>query len=401
MNRFDKLRNQHDEAVNEYKQRLQKIANEEGRVADVARDAQKIIDDIDAQFESVTKLTKTDIAFLFLAVALQCCRQYLITDFKDRPGHAQAAKKVFLEKIVDSKDTELRIENGLEVRHHKLYNPSLEEVLLHPVPFDTTRGSKEFCSPFAGAGKLGHRATAIGHDPILGLIFGTANIATSTRTTWDFSSYHVFSKAGVGGGDYLKMKASTLKVLKSTENKLLHNIGPNNDGRLIVALSLIKEIVHLRSDVHSKNSLPLPVISSVNPKLASKLAEYGFDMENLLVVGRQASYASLINQIIAMIHSLFYKEEKDGDFKCYQVRTRKILLYSNLIATTSNILYVAISAYLGNTNAIKKLDIGGFMVTIYRLISDVIFINNIKKEFLEKEFYNKVMGDVNLMEEYK
>ena len=39
MNRFDKLRNQHNESVNEYKQRLQKIADEAGRVADVARDA--------------------------------------------------------------------------------------------------------------------------------------------------------------------------------------------------------------------------------------------------------------------------------------------------------------------------------------------------------------------------
>lgn len=401
MNRFDRLRKSHDEAVNEYKQSLQKVANEAGRVAGVAHNAEKIIDDIERQFETATKLTKTDVAFLFLAVALQCCRQYLLTDFKERPGHDEAAQETFLEDTVDPKDRELRIKKGLEERHHRLYNPTFDEVLLHPVPFDTTKGSKEFGSPLSGSGKLGHRATAIGHDPILGLIFGTANIATSTLTTWDFKSFHVASKTGTGGGDYLKSRASTTKVLECTKDKLMKNIGPNNDGRLIVALSLIKEIVHLRSDVHSKNSLPLPFISAIDPELASTLAEYGFDMENLEVIGKQAGYAVLINQIISLIHTLFYDESKDGSRVCHQVRTRKIILYSNLIATSSNILYVAISKSLGNKKAIKKLDVGGFFVTLNRLITDVLFINEIKKEFLEKGFYNEVMGDTNLMEEYK
>lgn len=401
MNRFDRMRAEHNAAVNDYKQSLTKIANEAGRVADVAHNAEEIINDIEKQFEKVTKLTKTDVAFLFLAVALQCCRQYLLTDFKERPGDAEAAKNTLLEDKVDPKDKARRIEKGLEERHHKLYNPTFDEILLHPVPFDTTKGSKKFGSPFSGAGKLGHRATAIGHDPILGLVFGTANIATSTITTWNFKSFHVSSKTGKGGGDYLKSKASTIKIMESAQNKLVHNVGPNNDGRLIMAFSLIKEIVHLRSDVHSKNSLPLPFVSAVDPQLASTLAEYGLDMENIEIVGKQAGYAILINQIISMIHTLFYDEAKDGSRQCYQVRTRKVILYSNLIATTSNVLYVAIATYLGDANAIRKLDVGGFMVTMYRLVTDVLFIKDIKKEFLEKEFYKKVMGDVNLMEEYK
>ena len=399
MNRFDKLRNEHKHAVNDFKNKTLQIADEAGRVADVAKNAEQIINDIDKEFEKVTKLTKSDIVFLFVAVALQCCRQYLLTDFKERLDHDEAAENTPLEKKTDPKDKEKRIEKGLVERHHKLYNPTFDEILLHPVPFDTTKGSKKFGSPFGGGGKLGHRATAIGHDPLLGLIFGTANIATSTVTTWDFKSFHVSSKKG--SGDFIKLKANTTKVLSYTQDKLVHNSGPNNDGRLIVAFSLLKEIVHLRSDVHSKNSLPLPVISSINPKLASELAEHGFDMENLETIGKQASYSILINQLISLLHTLYYKEEKDGDPNLYKVRTRKIILYSNLIATTSNILYVAIATYLGDDKAIRKLDIGGFLVTMYRLVSDVAFIRNIKKEFLEKEFYKKVMGEVNLMEEYK
>lgn len=403
MNRFDKLRNQHQNAVEEFRVKTTAIANEAGRVADISKNVEKIIENIDEQFEIVTKLTKTDIVFLFVAIALQCCRQYLLTDFKERPDHDKAAEKTLLKDKVDPKNDKLnkekRIQKGVETRHHKLYNPSFDEILLHPVPFDTTKGSKNFGSPFAGAGKLGHRATAIGHDPLLGLIFGTANIATSTVTTWNFKSFHVSSENGVG--DFLKSKASTTKILDYTQDKLINNSGPNNDGRLIVAFSLIKEIVHLRSDIHSKNSLPLPVISSLDPKLASDLANHGFDMENFEIAGKQAGYSILINQLISLVHTLYYKEEKDGDRLLYKVRTRKILLYSNLIATTSNILYVAIATSLGDKKAVKKLDIGGFLVTMYRLVSDVTFIRNIKKEFLEKEFYKQVMGNVNLMGEYK
>ena len=43
---------------------------------------------------------------------------------------------------------------------------------------------------------MGHRVTAIGHDPILGLIFGTANIATATLTNNRFQSYHIGTNAG-------------------------------------------------------------------------------------------------------------------------------------------------------------------------------------------------------------
>ena len=73
----------------------------------------------------------------------------------------------------------------------------------------------------------------------------------------------------------------------------------------------------------------------------------------------------------------------------YEVKTRKILSYSNAIASGSNILYCAISQNY------SKLDIGGIIVTIYRLITDHKFIKSIKKEFLEKQWYNEVMGAFN------
>lgn len=105
-----------------------------------------------------------------------------------------------------------------------------------------------------------------------------------------------------------------------------------------------------------------------------------------------------------MIHSLLYNEARDDSRTLYQVRTRKILSYSNLMATASNVIAVAVmeivGAHTGNADLMKKglkiFDIGGLLVTCHRLISDHKFIKEVKLEFLEHEWYNVVYG-----EEYK
>ena len=83
--------------------------------------------------------------------------------------------------------------------------------------------------------------------------------------------------------------------------------------------------------------------------------------------------------IIGLIHGLFYNEEKDGDRELYEVRTRKILMYSNIIASSSNVITVCI------TKNPKKLDLGGLMVTLSRLFTDIRFISRVKQEFIEGE----------------
>ena len=74
----------------------------------------------------------------------------------------------------------------------------------------------------------------------------------------------------------------------------------------------------------------------------------------------------------------------------YSARTRKIVLYSNMIATGSNVIWVGSNMYAGNEDAIKQLDIGGLIVTVQRLINDTEYIRRIKEEF--------VFGGFNLIE---
>ena len=363
-------------------QSMQDIANESLRVADYAGNAIQTLDDLDREFEKQTELTKIDITFLFFATALQCARQYLLTGFPERLSDQEAAKS-----------TEGHTEEHSN-RSHWWYNPPLEEIISSPVPFDAMNGSPDFG---LGLGGTTHRRKAIGHDPILGWIFGTANIATSTITTTPlpFHSYHVKTGADALNRkkDWITNKASTPLVFHYTKTKLLNN---GMEGKKIIASSIVKEAIHLKSDVNTKESLPFPIVSTFSPGLAKTLASYGFDMGNIVTVGKQATYAILINTLVGMIHYLIHDFNKGESRKLYEVRTRKILSYSNYIASASNLLYVTINAALGNGTAFKKLDIGGFIVTLYRLISDSAFIQKIKEEFVFGNFREKIKAKAGL-----
>lgn len=365
---------------------INQIIREDERIEHIATFSKKYLNEIDQEFKSVTKLNKIDTTFLFFATALQCARQYFLTDFKERLSDQEAAKKTKGDQPHESSD-----------RSHQWYRPSLDEIITSPVPYDAIYGSKEM-----GLGLSGntHRFKTLGHDPLLGWIFGTANITTSTMTTWDFASYHV--KTGFTSNklarDKITNNADTLKVFDYTKERLING---GIDGKTAIGTSIIKQGIHLKSDKYSIAGLPIPVASVISPDLSRKLAEYGLDMGNLTTVGKQATFAALINTIIAMIHGLFYDENQYSRWSLYEVKTRKILSYSNMIATTSNVLVVGLGAALGTTTntpeltkkALSKMDIGGCMVTLYRLITDINFIAKVKEEFIVNEFQKLVTGD--------
>ncbi len=359
---------------------MQMIADESARVAEVAANAEQILDEIDEKFEKCTGLNKLDVSFLFLAVALQVVRQYTLAKFSKRLDDQTAANNT--------------IGHGEEHsnRKHKYYNPSLIEICGSkklkippcPVPFDANIGAN---GALRGGKQMGHRVTAIGHDPILGLVFGTANIATSTLTNKDLQSYHIYTNDM--GRDYFRNKANTGLVLSKTKDKLLHE---GLEGKEKVGASLLKEIIHLRSDIYTKNSLPLPIVTVIDAGLAAELAQRGLDMANIVTVGRQMTFSVFINTMISMLHGLFYDESVEYSRRVYEVRTRKILSYSNFIASASNLIYVGANISLGNESAWKRLDIGGLAVTLYRIVTDAQFIRQVKREFIEQEFFAQIRG---------
>ena len=63
----------------------------------------------------------------------------------------------------------------------------------------------------------------LGHDPILGLYFGTSNIATSTLTNARLESFHITSfhltKKNV---DIFENRASTIRIYEECCDKLMN-----------------------------------------------------------------------------------------------------------------------------------------------------------------------------------
>lgn len=394
MSKYDELRREKrliDEEVQSISRELKGTEDEASRVSYIAVHAEDFLSDIDREFEEVTQLTPEDIAFLFVAIAAQCVRQYLVTKFPERVDDQTAANNAKKAKEHSN-------------RGNELYHASLEEILNCPVPFDANIGSN---GALAGGGSLGHRATAIGHDPVIGLVVGTANITTATLTTWDFRSYHIKTRnmiapsgRNMGNRDCFSGEANTEEVFRYTSERAMNE---GKEGKVAVCAALCKEIEHLRSDIGSTNSLPFPVISHFSPKMASQLAEYGIDFGNTVQVSKQAGIAALINFLIATLHGLLLLSEEGGqDIDVFRVRTRKILLYSNTIASASNLLVVGATEvaafYAGNPDLAKQglryLDIGGLLVTTHRLISDRMFIQKVKKEFLENHWYETVMNQM-------
>ena len=68
------------------------------RVIDSIEHFSKNVKDIDAKFEEMTHLKKEDYVFILFCAGLQACRQYFITDFKERLTDSEAAKEVKGEK---------------------------------------------------------------------------------------------------------------------------------------------------------------------------------------------------------------------------------------------------------------------------------------------------------------
>lgn len=356
-------------------------------VAAAYDNAESILDDIDAEFRRETGLDVSDVAFLFLAVAIQVVRQYVLTPFEQRLGDQEAAKQ-----------TPGHAKEHSNRKHH-YYRPTLEEVISNPVPFDANNQTEYAKGWLKGSGKMGHRLTP-GHDPILGWIFGTANIATSTITRWDFKSKHVISKKVCRKEkeflqDFIDKNASLERILYYTKEALFNQ---GIEGKTLIAASLGKEYVHLKSDIGTKNSLPFPIVSTISTDVANFLSDYGVDMANISVVFRQAALAQTINMLISMMHGFKFilsyggRQPSEEEIKINQVKTRKILLLSNLIASSSNVVLVLATAEASGGESVKYLDVGGLAVSLYRLIADTAVIRRIEREYIINHWNDRILN---------
>lgn len=396
---------------------MQTLANESNRVAEVAHNSRQVLDDLDAEFESQTGLRGNDIKFLFAAVALQVTRIVILneltkTETAGSTNRNETKLHEFQEKLLG------KFNSGENVNERPYY-ASMEHIITKMgVPYDATaeltektistlmKKDREWdfdlsemipdeqLSLFKGAN---HRFATLGHDPILGLLFGTGNIMTNTITC-------VRTPVVVGGigipvlttnhvvftSDY---KDPRIATYGSTAVMLQQSIERTKDQPSAFVASLIKQIIHIGTDLYTPCGIQIPGANLIlSNTQVEKMTSY-ISAGDIIKVGASAKLAELINLLISTLHTLMYDTSMSISRDLYSVKTRKIIMYSNIIATGSNVLWVGGNMLAGNEGAIKQLDIGGLIVTIKRLMSDTEYIRQIKEEFVFGGFNKMIQGD--------
>ena len=387
------------------------------------QDIERRKDEIEQKFKEITKLHKVDYVFLLVAIALQITRQVLqprldfeSLDVEKREGDKAAAQNTDKTETANriSEERENAERQGVEAGKSKqYYYASLSEIAdLKHVPYDAI---------IPGLSGKTHRFKTLGHDPWLGYLFGTCNILTNTLTTSDMKTVHIKNNQKYANADTLKM----LGYCKERFNE--------KGGKPVVAIALAKQAYHIHSDQKSKAGIGLPFLQLIcDEKTIRALCNRGIDfnaVEFLGTVAKQAAFAELINFVVATTHRILVaKEEYDafckennisdeitlkkalekkgisnilfGNETLNEVRTRKILLISNAVASSANIIYVGVAAGVsgaaGNSagayDALSKLDVGGILVTLRHLFSDGRVMAKIKDDFI-KEAYNKEFAE--------
>lgn len=366
---------------------IDEIRKESLRVADVASHCSEHLDNLERLFEEKTGLNSKDVKLLFLATSLQLARWIIlalanraITDkiqnnrLKDKdPKIKKAERKAndFFSSLFDD-----------EWGRKKEKYPSAKEILYDGAPYDVTCGS-----PLFGVNMEGglHRVHTLGHDPVLGWIFGVVNILSSTITLDNFRTFTVVNRPKPKRwGEEINVLSAVAMAIESCQE----------DVNKIPA-AVFSQARHLASDAFTKKGLPIPCLEVFSPEIAGKIYKEGFDsiclVKDVALVGTQALLSYLINAIIASIHGLYYNLGENRDL--YDVRTRKIIDYSNVIASTSNLIWVGGNIAAENYKAILDLDIGGMIVTINRLITDEAYIQQVKHEFIYGTFNKMIKGE--------
>ena len=366
---------------------LDDIQKETKRLHSIAINTTNILTDLDEEFSKRTSLGWQDIKFLFAATALQCIRIYVINTLtKVQPAGAGNVKENFLHKIQGKLLGTLN--DGVPLSPAPYYAPLMQICTARGVPYDATR-FKDINHGFFK--EANHRFATFGHDPIVGLIVGTSNILTNTITCRSKGPLPVPITCHVEYDMDLKNPCigdvcSTIEALKAAAYRI------DNDAVSIVA-ALIKQIIHIGTDLYTPCGIQIPGANLIlDNRYAEELTKY-VSAGDFIKIGVSYQIFNLINMFISYLHMLTCQSTSHRDKELHHVKTMKILEYSNIIATGSNVIINAVRFYFGDGKALKDIDFAGLIGTIMMLVRNDEIKRKIKREFIFGEYERMVTGD--------
>ena len=343
---------------------------------------------IDREFRERTRLQDADVAFVVAATMLQVARILIINSLTEvecaGAGNVKEhALHDFQGRVFSGFDDRMpRESNHLFASKHHILNS-------RGVPYDATRYEAENIGLFKGAN---HRFATLGHDPVLGLVFGTSNIMTNSITcVKDTNVFGIGARIpatysvsydAFGKNPQIGAPAGTVEMLVAAGRRVVSE--PD-----AAAAALIKQLIHIGTDLYTPCGIQIPFANLILDKTHTEALTKYVSTGDVLKVGAQAGMAALINWLIAALHGCTLIFKDDGSDYCtemYQARTKKIILLSDTIATSSSVIRALIKENP------ECLDLGGAAILIYRLFSDVRFIAKLKEEYVQSEL-NKIYDE--------
>lgn len=365
----------------------------------------ELSESIDGEFAKRTSIkNKTDLKFLAVAIALEVAKGLLYPIVAEKAGYSQSFDpdtrldhndKAIKEAEKNAQD-KFRDDNVKKKGQGKWI-----EFVYRKVPYDITAGTGSMEDVNLHGGE--HRLYTLGHDPILGWIFGTANILTDVITISPGAVTNALNAENKAAGVFKLASMRSYRVVREPKMKITPERVPMplmfkesydvaREDPMNLPAAVFRQGLHLKTDINTKMGLPVPVLEEFAPDFASKLYKDHYDAlcfaRDVKIIGVSAAVSIIIDTMIGLIHGLYYDPQKDGSRDLYEVRTRKILLIANTIGTSSNLIFTYLS---GN---VKSLDIGGLLVTLSHLFSDTRFLLNVKKEFVENKLYEKISAEM-------
>jgi len=344
---------------------------------------------------------------------LQMTRQFLqpslnfeaFTSMENRKSHDETAADA-KETSYDSKEADKKKKRAEkdETKGARYYHAKVEEIAdITHVPYDVVNGTKKYNLKLSGQN---HRVKTLGHDPWLGYLFGTCNILTNTMSLGKDNNFRTLH---IG-----KNQSGPAPIAEANMGKMFeHSIKRYKESKATVGLAVIKQGYHIKSDEYSKDGLALPFLQLLlDSEIIQELCKSGIDyakLDFLGTVAKQTLLAEIINYVISIAHRITIicdqnkKENQDitkhqllqilkKNATLNEVRTRKVILISEVIASSVNAIIIGgveVAAFVTEneklaTDAVKKIDIGGYISTVLHLFSDTRFISKIKKDFIDK-----------------
>lgn len=190
---------------------------------ELRRNEQAILQ-LNEEFDAIHRMDRFDIAISALAGMVGAAVDILLVGVpqKSKTGLKSGPLSDYIRDYFDKKFPEEEMQ--------KLANSKVSEV-----PYDA-QDNRNTTIHVEGLSAYYHRLLQLGHDPLLGFVFGVADILTGRMTTID--------KAG--------------KVV----SQVMENYADRKEATIFAALA--KQVIHLKSDVTTSMGLPVPLMGLFN-----------------------------------------------------------------------------------------------------------------------------------------